>query len=1106
MLNINFLTKTRWLVTIIFLFSIAIGHMSGTQLFHETFGAGGASARAWDNSYSVKSGVSAVYSGVGNYDMTNLKQGNSNSGDGGSGGSLIQTTKGTDAVFIVGPLNVANYTSLVVTYKWKASSIKGTYTTKLYYKTSSSGSYSEVSGTGTGATTYVTRTYNLPAAAQVSTLYLKVTFNTSNTQAYIDEFDLAGTAAAPSTKTLNYLGSPAGTITGGTFVAKVGGVDVSNGGSVAPSTSVSLSSTPDTGNGYSFLSWEVYKSGDRSTQVTVTNNAFTMPSYDVVVTAHFTKYHASFSTGTGNPSVANVNADENGILTLPAGPTPACSESGWEFMGWGYSECNGSSTQPDLMAPGGRCKITANDEFYAVYVKDKAATTNYVLVSTIAEVGSDEDYVIAAYYSSGSADYAIKAASSTTNYIDRAAVTTTGDVGEIIENPASNVIWHLTWEDAYKVALYNSNSSKYLNIASSSSASLSTSKTTLILEDEEDEDPGYSNHFMLELASDATKMLVHDNSNSYYKVSTSANYADNIYIYKKQYSGSFHSNPTCSCTGYSFHYGIDGEDGWTTECFTYSAGSVYYVDDFTIPAAGTSTHFYVGKYGSFYNDGLGYSNQSRSKVRRWHDNGDDNENGEMFFAAPLDNSNKTVVVGQAAGAVGKIRINDDSDWNNLRCAFVPDGYVLKFNTSEYPFTVFSGNQYRSDLVTYNSTSALYTVSVGIVDGSGDYVATDNSPEMKHIFLNTGGTDYWSKDGVSNFGLYDVTNSKWACLMLRVPGESYLYEGWVQSNCSTVIFVRLKSSTLDWGTTYVHNQTGNLDLVSGKNIFTISSWSDGAWWAYDQKGKFRISDNTDSINWGVRFIPHYVLTYNANGGSSTMGEQSVAVDAASKVVTVSTSTFTAPQTYQHFDHWDTQYDDGGTDYDAGDDYTLSANGTLYAIWANNSYTITYKDKGGGAFSGTHATGKPTTHTYGTETTLKSASKSYNTFDGWYTNIDCTGDPVTSLGATAYTDNITLYAKWTPKVDQFIDDLQETTGYTSASPHEETGAYSMPGPLSNGDKETGNDCRKAHYKFVGWVTAGGQNTNGTIKGTPKIWQPGESNSANNQTYYAVWAEEE
>ena len=43
-------------------------------LFHETFGDNSGNARNWQDSYSVKSGVAAVYSGVGSYTMTNAKQ------------------------------------------------------------------------------------------------------------------------------------------------------------------------------------------------------------------------------------------------------------------------------------------------------------------------------------------------------------------------------------------------------------------------------------------------------------------------------------------------------------------------------------------------------------------------------------------------------------------------------------------------------------------------------------------------------------------------------------------------------------------------------------------------------------------------------------------------------------------------------------------------------------------------------------------------------------------------------------------------------------------------------------------------------------------------
>ena len=90
--------------------------------------------------------------------------------------------------------------------------------------------------------------------------------------------------------------------------------------------------------------------------------------------------------------------------------------------------------------------------------------------------------------------------------------------------------------------------------------------------------------------------------------------------------------------------------------------------------------------------------------------------------------------------------------------------------------------------------------------------------------------------------------------------------------------------------------------------------------------------------------------------------------------------------------------------------VTANTTLYAKWTPTTYTITYKDKGDKEFSGTHKAGHPTQHTYATDTQLKGAGKMGYTFLGWFTNKECTEGPITILGATAYTANITLYAKW------------------------------------------------------------------------------------------------
>lgn len=169
-----------------------------TMLFHESFGDNPGSARDWNDSYSVKTGVEDVYSGITGYTVVNAKQGKNNTGFTQSG--LNQSTQGSDASIVIGPLNVANYESLKLTYQWKAASVKGTYSTTAYYATSANGDYTQVDGTGEGATTFVERVYNLPVEAQVSTLYLKIVFNTSNTQAIIDEVNLDGieTGTAPA--------------------------------------------------------------------------------------------------------------------------------------------------------------------------------------------------------------------------------------------------------------------------------------------------------------------------------------------------------------------------------------------------------------------------------------------------------------------------------------------------------------------------------------------------------------------------------------------------------------------------------------------------------------------------------------------------------------------------------------------------------------------------------------------------------------------------------------------------------------------------------------------------------------------------------------------
>ena len=70
--------------------------------------------------------------------------------------------------------------------------------------------------------------------------------------------------------------------------AIVGGTVLVNGEEiveVAEGTEMTLTYTAN--SGYAFSAWNVYKDGDQTTTINVENNAFTMPAYDVIVSATF---------------------------------------------------------------------------------------------------------------------------------------------------------------------------------------------------------------------------------------------------------------------------------------------------------------------------------------------------------------------------------------------------------------------------------------------------------------------------------------------------------------------------------------------------------------------------------------------------------------------------------------------------------------------------------------------------------------------------------------------------------------------------------------------------------------------------------------------------
>ena len=75
--------------------------------------------------------------------------------------------------------------------------------------------------------------------------------------------------------------------TGGSYTIKVGDAEATDDNTTANyGQTVVLAATPS--SGYVFGAWDVYKTGESTTKVSVSNNTFTMPAYAVTVSASFT--------------------------------------------------------------------------------------------------------------------------------------------------------------------------------------------------------------------------------------------------------------------------------------------------------------------------------------------------------------------------------------------------------------------------------------------------------------------------------------------------------------------------------------------------------------------------------------------------------------------------------------------------------------------------------------------------------------------------------------------------------------------------------------------------------------------------------------------------
>lgn len=412
--------------------------------------------------------------------------------------------------------------------------------------------------------------------------------------------------------------------------------------------------------------------------------------------------------------------------------------------------------------------------------------------------------------------------------------------------------------------------------------------------------------------------------------------------------------------------------------------------------------------------------------------------------------------GHAYGYADEITVDDCTDWtinvNNQDCG------LRSTNGAYYLFTI--------------DYSAFPNMVLTVTYPTGDQAAD------KIIYFDNQ-TVNWS----TLHYRVGKTNHTQATAMTKVPGTNNLWKvttteylgfagwhiannaGWTGDNNS---IYRTYTNGDQYSITYATAHEGGAVTQAAVTV-TPTTWK-------DKGGDAGINDNCDFYNYSitsgmktqnVAISPYSNGTITVNYTNTSNVASTLTSGNADLAHTVILTSITAVP--------NTGYDASAITINGGAysaNYVVTGATTIAASFTPHTYSITYKDQGDAAFSGTHVdspNAHPTSHTYATATTLNSATKTGYTFGGWYTNSACTGEAVASLGATAFSADITLYAKWTVNNYNLTWNLGGGTTTSAGTGIASGVSVNTTSSVAYGTSLTAPTVTKTGYNFSAWSPA-------------------------------------
>lgn len=246
-------------------------------------------------------------------------------------------------------------------------------------------------------------------------------------------------------------------------------------------------------------------------------------------------------------------------------------------------------------------------------------------------------------------------------------------------------------------------------------------------------------------------------------------------------------------------------------------------------------------------------------------------------------------------------------------------------------------------------------------------------------------------------------------------------------------VKINGSVVASGTCAINGKTsytiksGTVTINKGtatKSIPLSLSFDMSYYWGSTYGGTKTASG---SISIGAK--KSYKISYNANGGSGAPSSQTKWHGTDIKLSTAKPS-----RTGYTFSKWNTNDKGTGKSYNSGSTYTANEATTLYAVWNQITYTVSYNANGG--------SGAPSAQTkkHGTALTLSTTkpTRANYTFKGWATSSNG-GVAYSAGGSYTANANVTLYAVWELTYTKPVISNLKAIRCDSAGTAVETGTY-------------------------------------------------------------------